>query len=301
MVQWRGRRRSDNVEDRRRQGGGGGAGAAGLIGLIGPLLKLVLSKFGIGGVVVLVGGFFALQFIGVDPLALLSGAPAPSSQPRQLSAEEEEAGHFSAVILAETEDTWSRRFEAAGARYEPPRMVLFTSRVTSACGSASSAMGPFYCPADKSVYLDTSFFDELSHRFGAPGDFAGAYVIAHEVGHHVQTITGITARIRQEQSRVGQVEQNAWTVRMELQADCYAGIWAHDADRLAGILEDGDIEEGLRAASVIGDDALQRNAGQEVNPESFTHGTSDQRQRWFTTGYQTGSVEACDTISARQL
>lgn len=291
MVKWRNREGSKNVEDRR-----GAVGAAGLSGLAILIIRFVFSRFGIGGVVVLVGGFFALRAVGVDPLALLNGQPATGGG--ELTQADEEAGDFSSVILRETELAWDRRFAEAGSRYEPPRLVLFSSQTNSGCGFASAAMGPFYCPADKTVYLDTNFFAELSRRFGAPGDFAGAYVIAHEVGHHVQTITGISAEVRKMQARSSKVEQNALQVRMELQADCYAGIWANDA---RGILEAGDIEEGLRAASAIGDDNLQRQAGREVKQENFTHGSSEQRVRWFTTGYRTGSVEACDTFSTRSL
>ncbi|MCB2098778.1 MAG: neutral zinc metallopeptidase [Parvularculaceae bacterium] len=292
MVKWRGREGSKNVEDRR------GAAAAGLSGLAILLLRFVFSRFGIGGIVVLVGGFFALKAIGVDPLALLSGQPAG---PAQVSAEDQEAYDFSSVILAETEKTWTDIFAASGERYSPPVLVVYTGQVQTGCGNGSAAAGPFYCPLDQKVYLDTSFFSELSQRFGASGDFAAAYVIAHEVGHHVQTITGISEQVRNAQSRVGREEQNHLQVMMELQADCYAGVWANHADKYSGLLEDGDIEEGLRAASAIGDDTLQRNAGRRVTPESFTHGSSDQRVRWFTAGYRSGSVGACDTFSSRDL
>ncbi len=296
MVKWQGRRQSDNVEDRRGAVSGAGMPAAGLIV---PILRFVIGKFGVGGIVVLIGGFFALQAIGLNPLALLAPTGPQTAAPQSAQSNQEFA--FASVMLAETEDVWKRKFAEAGSRYAPPNMVIFTNSVRSACGGATSAAGPFYCPADKKVYLDTSFFNELASRFGAPGDFGGAYVIAHEVGHHIQTITGISAQVRQKQAAVGKVEQNALQVRMELQADCYAGIWAHEADRTEGILEEGDIDEGLRAASAIGDDTLQRNAGRRVTPESFTHGTSAQRKKWFMTGYRTGSVEACDTFSARQL
>ena len=291
MVKWRDREGSKNVEDRR-----GAVGAAGLSGLAILIIRFVFGRFGIGGVVVLVGGCFALRAVGVDPLALLSGQPATGGG--QLTAQDEEAGQFSSVILRETERTWNARFSDAGSRYQPPRMVLFSSQTQSGCGFASSATGPFYCPADQTVYLDTNFFAQLSQRFGAPGDFAAAYVIAHEVGHHVQTITGISEQVRRAQARASQVEQNALQVRMELQADCYAGVWAHDSRNL---LEAGDIEEGLRAASAIGDDALQRQAGREVKQENFTHGSSEQRVRWFTQGYRNGSVDACDTFEAPTL
>ncbi|MGD9801330.1 MAG: neutral zinc metallopeptidase [Parvularculaceae bacterium] len=292
MVKWRGREGSKNVEDRR------GAAAAGLSGLAILLLRFVFSRFGIGGIVVLVGGFFALKAIGVDPLALLAGQPAG---PAQVSAEDQEAYDFSSVILAETEKTWTDIFAASGERYSPPVLVVYTGQVQTGCGNGSAAAGPFYCPLDQKVYLDTSFFSELSQRFGASGDFAAAYVIAHEVGHHVQTITGMSEQVRNAQSRVGREEQNHLQVMMELQADCYAGVWANHADKYSGLLEDGDIEEGLRAASAIGDDTLQRNAGRRVTPESFTHGSSDQRVRWFTAGYRSGSVGACDTFSSRDL
>lgn len=294
MVKWRDRKGSRNVEDRR-----GAASGGGLSGLVILLLRFVLSRFGIGGIVVLVGGFFALRAIGIDPLALLNGEPA--ARPAQISARDQEAFDFSSVILAETEKTWTDIFASGGARYEPPVLVIYSRQTETACGFGSAAVGPFYCPEDRKIYLDTGFFEELSQRFGVPGDFAAAYVIAHEVGHHVQTITGISEQIRQAQSRANERERNALQVKMELQADCYAGIWANHADKYSGLLEDGDIEEGLRAASAIGDDTLQRNAGRRVTPESFTHGSSDQRVRWFTNGYRSGDVSACDTFGARSL
>ena len=293
MVKWRGREGSRNVEDRR------GAAAAGLGGLAIFIIRFVLSRWGIGGVIVLVGGFFALQAIGINPLALLNGQPATGPAP--VSAEDQEAYDFSAVILAETEKTWTDIFAASGQQYQPAKMVIYTGGTPTACGQGSASAGPFYCPGDQSVYLDTSFFNELSRRFGAPGDFAAAYVIAHEVGHHVQTITGVSDQVRQSQSRAGQEEQNQLQVMMELQADCYAGLWANHADRTSGLLDAGDIEEGLQAATAIGDDTLQKNAGQRVSPESFTHGSSAQRVRWFTTGYRTGDVNQCDTFNAASL
>lgn len=295
MVKWRGREGSKNVEDRR-----GAAGAAGLSGLILLILRFVFSRFGIAGIIVLVGGFFALRAVGIDPLLLLSGQPA--SGPAQVSAEDQEAYDFSSVILAETEKTWTDIFAANGAQYEAPVLVVYTGGTQTACGFGSTAAGPFYCPGDRKVYLDTSFFSELSQRFGAPGDFAAAYVIAHEVGHHVQTITGAADAVRQAQARASnEEEQNALQVKMELQADCYAGIWAHHAEKYSNLLEAGDIEEGLAAASAIGDDTLQKNAGRRVTPESFTHGSSEQRVRWFTAGYRTGDVNACDTFNSHAL
>ena len=293
MVKWRGRETSRNVEDRRSA-----AGAAGASGLVIMLLRLVLSRFGIGGVVLLAGGFFALTAIGVNPLALLSGQSGGARAP---SAADQEAYNFSSVILAETEKTWTDIFANAGARYQPPVLVVYSRQTPTACGSGSAAAGPFYCPADRKVYLDTSFFQELSQRFGAPGDFAAAYVIANEIGHHVQTITGTSEEVRKAQSRTDQTGQNLLQVKMELQADCYAGVWANHADSRSGLLEEGDIEEGLRAAEQIGDDTLQRNAGRRVTPDSFTHGSSEQRMRWFTAGYRSGDVASCDTFGAGAL
>mgnify|MGYP001585084754 CR=1 FL=1 len=294
MVKWRGREGSKNVEDRR-----GAAGAAGLSGLAILLLRFVFSRFGIGGIVVLIGGFFALRAIGVDPLMLLNGQPATGPAP--VSAEDQEAYDFSTVILAETEKTWTDIFAANGSTYEPPVLVVYSGQTETACGYGSAAAGPFYCPGDRKVYLDTSFFTELSQRFGAPGDFAAAYVIAHEVGHHVQTLMGVSDQVREAQSRAGEEEQNQLQVMMELQADCFAGIWAKHADKYSGLLDDGDIQEGLQAATAIGDDTLQKNAGRRVTPESFTHGSSEQRVRWFTAGYRSGEVSACDTFNSRSL
>lgn len=298
MVKWRGREKSDNVEDRR-----GAVGAAGLGTLGFLIIRFVLGRFGLVGIIALAGGYFALRQIGIDPLALLNGqvAMVNGGASGELSEADRDAGDFVAVILKETETAWTSRFAAAGARYRTPGLVLFSQSTSSGCGPASASMGPFYCPADQKVYLDTTFFDELSRRFGAPGDFAAAYVIAHEVGHHVQTITGISDQVRAAQGRANTVESNGLQVRMELQADCYAGIWANDADRTAGILEDGDIEEGLRAATAIGDDALQRQAGRAVKQETFTHGSSDQRVRWFTIGYRQGDIADCDTFSTDRL
>lgn len=292
MVKWRGREGSRNVEDRR------GAAAAGLSGLAILILRFVMSRWGIGGVVALVAGFFALQAVGINPLALLNGQPAGEYKP---SAEDQAAYEFSSVVLAETEKVWTDIFAQSGQQYTPPVMVIYTAQTQTACGMGSSQAGPFYCPGDQRVYLDTSFFNELQNRFGAPGDFAAAYVIAHEVGHHVQTITGVADQVRQAQSQASQIEANRFQVMMELQADCYAGLWANRAERTSGILDDGDIEEGLQAAAAIGDDTLQRNAGRRVSKESFTHGSSEQRQRWFTQGFRTGDVASCDTFNARSL
>ncbi len=291
MVKWRQGRKSDNVEDRR------GAAAAGGAGLIFMLARFVIGRFGIRGLLLLavVGG--GLYFMGVNPMGLPQGGNT-----RTAGAIDDESLQFVRANLASTEDVWTRIFEQSNARYAPPTLVLFSGSVSSACGFASAAAGPFYCPADRQVYLDTSFFDELSRRFGAPGDFAAAYVIAHEVGHHVQTVTGVSGQVRSAQQRAkGEAEANQYQVMMELQADCYAGVWANHAETQRDYLDEGDIEEGLRAAEAIGDDTLQRNAGRRVTPESFTHGTSEQRQRWFTQGFRTGDVSACDTFNARQL
>jgi len=293
MVKWRGRRQSRNVEDRR------GAAAAGGAGILIMLLRFIIGRFGIRGVLLLGVVGVGLYMAGVNPLALLQSQPASQQAAEPI---DDETSQFVRVVLAETEDVWSRLFSEAGSEYPEPVLVLFSGSVNSACGYASAASGPFYCPGDQKLYLDTSFFQELAQRFGAPGDFAGAYVIAHEVGHHVQTVTGISNQVRSAQQRAqGEGEANALQVRMELQADCYAGVWAHHADRTSNLLDDGDIEEGLAAAEAIGDDTLQRNAGRRVTPESFTHGTSAQRQRWFTNGYRTGGVAACDTFEVTSL
>lgn len=293
MVKWRGREGSKNVEDRR-----GAVAAAGLSGLAIMIIRFVFSRFGLGGIVVLVGVFFALKAVNIDPLALLAGQPA-TSQP--VTEEDQEKFEFAAIVLKETEDVWSRIFAENGSTYPPTTLVAYTGATQTDCGYGQAAAGPFYCPLDQKVYLDTSFFDELEQRFGVRGDFAGAYVIAHEVGHHVQTVTGLSDQVRQAQSSASQQDQNRLQVMMELQADCYAGLWANNADKYSGLLDEGDIQEGLDAATAIGDDTLQANAGRRVTPESFTHGTSEQRVRWFTVGYRTGDMKACDTFNARTL
>jgi predicted metalloprotease len=245
--------------------------------------------------------------LGVDPSAVLEqtggtsvqiddgGAPAPQGPPS------DELGQFVSVVLADTEDTWHELFADFGRPYEEPTLVLFTGLVRSACGMAQSAVGPFYCPSDGKVYIDLGFYRDLQQRFGAPGDFAQAYVIAHEVGHHVQMLLGISDRVHRAQSAAGQAEANALSVRMELQADCFAGVWAHHADRARALLEQGDIEEGLNAASAIGDDRLQRQAQGYVVPESFTHGSAEQRASWFARGLEAGDPDLCDTFNAPEL
>jgi predicted metalloprotease len=257
-----------------------------------------------GGVAIVIA--LIVGVMGGDPirtfLALTGGGQAPVETSAPVDSPEEAAEvDFVSVVLADTEDTWTPLFAQMQQSYAAPQLVLFRDGVTSACGFADTAVGPFYCPGDRRVYLDLSFFDELHNRFGAPGDFAQAYVIAHEVGHHVQTLTGVSSRVHQQQQRLGEAEANALSVRLELQADCYAGVWAHHAERSRDLLETGDIEEGLRAANAIGDDTLQRNAGRRVSPDSFTHGSAEQRQRWFQTGFDSGSVQACDTFAAAAL
>jgi predicted metalloprotease len=283
-MRWRNSRRSSNVEDYRgtRFGGGG-------------------LKLGVGGTLIALA---AAYFFGIDPRLILgladsaSQVSAPAPQPRT-GAPTDEAGDFMAAVLGETEDVWGGIFQASGAQYEPPTLALFTDQVRSACGSASSAVGPFYCPLDRKVYIDLGFFNELSTRFQAPGDFAQAYVLAHEVGHHVQTLTGISDKVRSAQQRGSQTEGNQLQVRMELQADCYAGVWAHHADRARQVIEQGDVEEALAAASAVGDDTIQRRTQGHVVPDSFTHGSAEQRMTWFKRGLDTGSVNACDTFAGR--
>jgi len=236
-------------------------------------------------------------------LGVLSGggsvvqAPAPAQAPPA----HDTMAQFVSTVLADTEDVWGPIFQQGGGAYREPRLVLFRGAVPTACGTGQAAMGPFYCPGDQKVYIDLSFYDQLKNQLGAPGDFAQAYVIAHEVGHHVQHLLGISGQVEQMRGRVSQVAYNRLSVKLELQADCLAGVWAHHADQQRQILEQGDIEEAMNAAAKIGDDALQRAQTGQVVPDSFTHGTSAQRQRWFRTGLQSGSVQACDTFSAASL
>jgi uncharacterized protein len=290
-------RTSGNVERGGRGsgfGGGGGLGGAGL----GLLISFVFSRFGIVGVLVVVGLMF---FLGGNPLGL-SGGGQQSVGPQSGSTEsaeqvcaESSVVAFSCRVLASTEDRWGEIFSQAGSRYEPARMVVYDRNTNTACGLGQSAMGPFYCPSDRRIYIDPQFFRELAERHAAPGDFAQAYVIAHEVGHHVQTITGTADRIRSAQARGGEREGNALQVRMELQADCYAGMWAA---RSRERMESGDLEEGMTAAAAIGDDTLQRAGQGHVVPESFTHGTAAQRQEALMRGFQSGDPAACDTYTA---
>ena len=258
-----------------------------------------------GGIGIIVLALVAMYF-GVDPaIVLQSGAPVsdagrPSpSQPRP--AQEDQLADFIAVVLADTEDTWSELFAKQGKTYQEPVLVLFTGAVRSACGYAQAAMGPFYCPSDQKVYIDLSFYQDLKDQHGAPGDFAQAYVIAHEIGHHVQNLLGISEKVHTARQRAGEEAGNKLSVRLELQADCFAGVWGYHADRTRQILEAGDIDEALGAASSIGDDRLQKQARGYVTPESFTHGSSEQRVRWFKKGISQGSLAACDTFSAGEL
>ena len=300
-MKWEGNRQSDNVEDR-RNGGGGGFSGGGLGGLLGGLLG---SKLGAGTIVIALLGGWAL---GINPLTILGllsgeGGPVPMVQqtPAKRPPADDRMATFVSTVLADTEDVWTDVFKKGGADYQRPKLVLFRGATSTACGQGQSAMGPFYCPADQKVYIDLGFYETLQKQLGAPGDFAQAYVIAHEVGHHVQNLLGISAKVQEARSRASQAEGNALSVRLELQADCLAGVWAHHADNARQLLEKGDVEEAMNAAAKIGDDALQRGSGHTVVPESFTHGSSAQRQRWFDKGLKTGSVKACDTFSTRSL
>jgi hypothetical protein len=280
-MRWRGQRESENIEDRRGMGRGGLAIGGGL-----------------GGIVVLI---IAL-LLGADPRQLLEQAPVDpgtgTQTSRSTNPEEEELRRFTAVVLASTEDVWTEIFRQSGANYRKPTLVLFTDQVSSACGQAASATGPFYCPGDEKLYLDFAFFHDLQSRFRAPGDFAQAYVIAHEVGHHVQRLLGTMERVNAAQRQRGEAEANALSVRLELQADFLAGVWAHYAQR-RGLLEQGDIEEALGAASAVGDDRLQRESQGYIVPDSFTHGSSEQRIRWFRHGLETGDIRQGDTFNTR--
>jgi len=285
-MKWEDERRSENVEDQRGMSFGG-------IGLAGG---------GIGTVVIVI----VALLLGVDPRALLqqttqNTAPAPTSHPVQSSPQEDKLKDFVSAVLGSTEDTWTEVFKQAGRTYVDPKLVLFRGAVQSACGFSRAAVGPFYCPGDQKVYIDLSFYEELRTRFHAPGDFAEAYVIAHEVGHHVQNLLGISEKVMEAQQRGSREHANQLSVRMELQADCLAGVWANRADTARHILEQGDIESGLNAASAIGDDRLQMQARGYVSPESFTHGSSAQRVRWFKQGLESGRVKECDTFKTAQL
>jgi predicted metalloprotease len=278
-------RESENVEDRRGESGrgmrlGGGGG------------------IGIGTIVIAL----AAWYFGIDPSVVLQGVNQAQQQTAQVGpAAPPPAGdtqaHFVSMVLADTEDTWRALFSAAGKQYIDPKLVLFSGSYPTACGMGAAAMGPFYCPGDQKVYIDLAFYAELQNRFHAPGDFAQAYVIAHEVGHHVQNLLGISDKVQRARERASATQANALSVRLELQADCFAGLWANHADRSRHVLEQGDVEEALRAATAIGDDTLQKQARGYAVPESFTHGSAEQRVRWFRRGWETGSVKACDTFA----
>jgi uncharacterized protein len=288
-MRWQGQRQSENIEDRRGLGPVSLGGAGGL---------------GIGGIVLVLAVSY---FTGINPLALidmmsgLQSTTQPSVESVPTGPVNDELGQFASVVLADTEDTWKQLLPKVGRQYDNPRLVLFTGAVQSACGTTSSALGPFYCPQDRKLYLDLSFFNDMSQQLGAPGDFAQAYVIAHEVGHHVQNLLGIADKVTRLQRQGGEAEGNALSVRMELQADCLAGVWGYHANRERQLIEPGDFEEGLAAAAAIGDDRLQNMSRGHVQPESWTHGSSQQRKTWLRKGLETGNPDACDTFSPQQL
>ena len=289
---WQGGRRSENIEDRR-----------------GSSLPQGVRLGGMGGIGVLIIAVVAM-FLGIDPRVLFQGGPIndspyvsvpPSQDTREAPVGNDELRDFVSVVLADTEDTWQEVFQRMGRAYEPPTLVLFSEAVKSACGIAESATGPFYCPTDRKVYLDMSFFEELRTRFRAPGDFAQAYVIAHEVGHHVQTLLGISQQVHGRRAQLNPAQANQLSVRLELQADCFAGVWAHLAQKARHILDSADIEEGMNATSALGDDRIQRRAQGYVVPESFTHGSAAQRAHWFRQGWSQGNPDQCDTFRIDQL
>ena len=291
-------RESENVEQDSGRSGFGGFGGGGGLGM---LFGLVGSRFGIGGIVVLVIGLMLFGFNPFGGGSQMVGTPQPqvTNQSAREICDANAARTFSCRVLASTEDTWGRMFQQSGQTYTPPRLHFYSREGSSGCGAAQSAMGPFYCPTDQRVYLDPEFFDELQTRFNAAGDFAQAYVIAHEVGHHIQYLTGTADKVRREQQSTDEAGANALQVRMELQADCYAGVWAANAKDAHGqpVMEAGDAEEGLRAANAIGDDTLQRSAGRTPMPDSFTHGTSAERVAWLKRGLESGDPARCDTFS----
>ena len=293
-MKWEGNRESDNVEDRRGDGGGGGGG-----------FPIGGRGIGIGTVVLALIGWGVFGINPLTTIGVLSGGGSPQVQQQQAPAHRppgnDQEAKFVSTVLASTEDVWTQVFRDGGAQYLSPKLVLFTGVTRTACGTGQSAMGPFYCPGDQKVYLDMDFFNTMSRQLGAPGQFAQAYVVAHEVGHHVQNLLGISDKVDRMRGRVSEREQNAMSVRLELQADCFAGIWANKSQQAKSWLEQGDIESAMNAAQQIGDDKLQKEATGTVRPDSFTHGSSAQRVRWFTQGYKTGSVKACDTFGAQAL
>lgn len=283
-MKWRNRRTSSNVEDLRSTSGRKTGGKKGGIGII--AVALIAMYFGVDPRII-------MSLLDGTPMTQTSSQPDPNYKP---TAEQQQLAEFTAVVLADTEDTWQALFQQMDRRYEDPKLVLFTDSVRSGCGHAESAMGPFYCPSDKKIYIDLGFYKQLKDRHNAPGDFAQAYVIAHEVGHHVQNLLGISRQVRQAQQGLSEAQANAWSVKLELQADCFSGVWAHHTEQEKHILEQGDIEEALNAASAIGDDRLQKEARGYASPESFTHGTSQQRIYWFKKGFVDGTIESCSTV-----
>ncbi|WP_115462201.1 KPN_02809 family neutral zinc metallopeptidase [Winogradskyella aurantiaca] len=297
-MKWKGQRRSSNVRDQRGQSARGAGGISPM--LIAPLIRLLFSKKGL----IIVGIFLVFSyFTGINPLSVIGqfftggGQPVQTSNTYQGSVEENELAEFTKTILASTEDVWHQILP----NYEEPQLVLFTNSVSSACGFASSATGPFYCPGDRTIYIDLSFFKDMERQLNAPGDFAQAYVIAHEVGHHVQNLMGITDEMQKVRQRVSKSEYNRYSVRLELQADFYAGVWANHSQEMTQWMEAGDLAEALNAANAIGDDRLQKNATGKVIPDSFTHGTSAQRVRWFKKGFETGDIRQGDTFTTNNL
>lgn len=286
-MKWEKARRSSNVEDRR---GGGAAAGIGKIGLGGVAIVFVVG---------LLLGKSPMEMLGL--LSQMQGQAPTTGAPGRSAPVDDEASRFVAAILGETEDVWSAVFKASGSQYQPPTLVLFSGAVQSACGGATAAVGPFYCPGDRKVYIDLSFFEQMKRQLGGGGDFAEAYVIAHEVGHHIQTLTGVSAKVNAARARGDVKGAEGLLVRQELQADCYAGVWAHHGQRRHAWLEPGDIEEALATASAIGDDRLQKQATGTVVPDSFSHGTSEQRVRWFKRGFEGGDASRCDTFSENRL
>lgn len=292
-MRWKDGRRSNNIEDLR----GSSSTAMGGGAVLGRILPLLLqTKIGRGILLVGVLAYFGAKWLGIDLLQLADGIQPSQQNAQQLSPHDQELGDFVSVVLADTEDTWRPIFTSMGKTYQEPTLVLFRNAVNSACGYAQSAMGPFYCPGDQKLYIDLAFYEDMKTQLGAPGDFAQAYVIAHEVGHHIQTLLGTSAKVHQAQQQLDKVSANKLSVKQELQADCFAGVWAHHADQQRHIIETGDIEEALNAASAIGDDKLQQQSG-TVRPETFTHGTSKQRVEWFTRGMEAGTMDACNTFA----
>jgi uncharacterized protein len=327
-MRWRGERESENVEDRRDEGGGGGfgfpmpgggvrfpsggSGRGGGIGIVGILIILgLMFFFGVDPSVIMQGGGPGGDATTFPDIRLPQSRPeetnlpvpgqhgAPIEHPKTTS--EDDLKRFVSVVLGDTEDVWRDIFARYGERYSDPKLVLFTGGVRSACGYGAAQMGPFYCPNDEKVYIDLGFYEELKNKFRAPGDFAQAYVIAHEIGHHVQKLLGIMDQVEAARQRMSQAEGNALQVRVELQADCFAGIWANHAEETKNIIEPGDIEEALNAASAIGDDRIQKQTQGYVVPDAFTHGSSEQRVRWFKRGYESGKLDVCDTFNADPL